>query len=1034
VTAPLADQPARDRIRRDLDATLVVEAASGTGKTSELVQRMVAVLTAGRGRLDRMVAVTFTDAAAGELKLRLRSAIEAQRLDPAVPEEARGRLTEVLPQLEEARIGTIHSFCADLLREHPVEARVDPRFEVAPEDVAGGLLDRAFERWFEAELDAPGEAGRRRDDGPRGMLRQAAAALVERRDYPAPWRRDGGFARDAAIDDLLAEMAALGTAAEGGEPDDHFVRSLAALGRFAAEVARREAVQGGRDYDGLEAALGDVARATHWRWTGFRRWPPGFPKPELLERRARLRAALDRFLEAAGADLAPRLRDELWPVVERYEALKARAGCLDFVDLLVRARDLVRDDAAVRAALQERFTHLFVDEFQDTDPLQAELLLLLAADDPAARDWTRARPVPGKLFLVGDPKQSIYRFRRADVALYEAVKRRLLEAGGACVQLTVSFRAVPEIQAAVNAAFAPRMQGRSPSEPGYVPLAPCRPSFPAQPALVVLPVPAPYGDYGKTVDWRIEPSLADVTAAFVDWLVNESRWTVSERERPGARVPVAPRHVCLLFRRFRSAFADVTRPYVRALEARHVPHLLVGGTSFHQREEVEAVRNALAAVERPDDELAVFATLRGPFFALGDGALLAFRERVGTLHPFRRLPDGLPAPLGEVGEALAVLRDLHRGRNRRPIADTVGRLLAATRAHAALAIWPTGEQALANVARLMNLARRAERGGVTSFRAFVDQLAEQAARGQATDAPIVEEGTDGVRLMTVHRAKGLEFPVVVLADLTAKETPGEPARWVDAARGLCAMRLAGCIPPELRDHAAEEMVREREEAARVLYVATTRARDLLVVPALGDAPYPEGWLAALDPVIRPAVETAGHPDTREPPGCPAFGHDTVPQRPANAVRPADAVVPGGHRPASGTTPVVWWDPARLRLDVRESVGLAQQRLLEADEDGGRAEEGVRAHAAWRAERERVGALGRRPSLRVTTATERAAATGEAAAEIAVETVEVAGPRPHGRRFGALVHAVLAAVPLDGDDAAVAAAATLEGRLLGASAE
>jgi ATP-dependent exoDNAse (exonuclease V) beta subunit len=148
-------------------------------------------------------------------------------------------------------------------------------------------------------------------------------------------------------------------------------------------------------------------------------------------------------------------------------------------------------------------------------------------------------------------------------------------------------------------------------------------------------------------------------------------------------------------------------------------------------------------------------------------------------------------------------------------------------------VWPTGEQALANVTRLMDLARRSERTGVTSFRGFVEWLSDQAEHGEAGDAPIVEEGTEGVRMMTVHGAKGLEFPVVILADMTCNETRGDAQRWVDADRGLCAQQLAGYAPPELREHAAEEAVREAEEATRVLYVATTRARDLLVVPVLG---------------------------------------------------------------------------------------------------------------------------------------------------------------------------------------------------------
>src|SRR5437867_1765120 len=367
---------------------------------------MVALLTAGRAALDHVVAVTFTDAAAGELKLRLRGAIEEARRDAACPPDARARLDAGLPQLEEARIGTIHSFCADLLRERPVEAGVDPLFEVAPKDVAEGLLDRAFDRWFEEQLASPGEGVRRilrrrgGDEGPRRLLRNAARELVERRDFRTPWRHEDGFDRDGTIHALIDEMAALGAFAARGNPDDYFVKSLAEIARFVDEVRRREAIRG-RDPDRLEAELLGLSREKHWRWTGFRRTSDGFPKSELLERRDRLQAALVDFVQRAGADLAPKLRDELWPVVEGYERLKERAGCLDFLDLLLRARDLVRDNAAVRAELQHRFTHVFVDEFQDTDPLQAEILLLLAADDPSVRDWRLVRTVPGKLFLVG---------------------------------------------------------------------------------------------------------------------------------------------------------------------------------------------------------------------------------------------------------------------------------------------------------------------------------------------------------------------------------------------------------------------------------------------------------------------------------------------------------------------------------------------------------------------------------------------------------------------------------------------------------
>jgi ATP-dependent exoDNAse (exonuclease V) beta subunit len=216
-------------------------------------------------------------------------------------------------------------------------------------------------------------------------------------------------------------------------------------------------------------------------------------------------------------------------------------------------------------------------------------------------------------------------------------------------------------------------------------------------------------------------------------------------------------------------------------------------------------------------------------------------------------------------------------------------------------------------------------------------------------------------------------------------------------------------------------------------VAATRARDLLVVPVLGDQRY-DGWLQALTPVVYPDVARAHAPDAREPPGCPAFGEESTPGRPLNVPAPADAVVPGLHVPEAGEHRVVWWDPATLNLGAQESAGLVQQKILAADEKGVRAEEGMRAHERWQAERMRVREAGGTPSLRVLTATERAAWDEAPAANVAVESAGAVASRPHGRRFGTLVHAVLAAVDLEAGRSDVANAAALHGRLLGASAD
>ena len=1064
----LVDAFERRSIEEDLDDTLFVEAAAGTGKTSALVSRMVSLLRRGVAELVQIVGVTFTEKAAGEMKLRLRGEIEKARNDVEVSAEERARLDTALHQLELARIGTIHSFCGDLLRERPVEACVDPLYEVTAEDAASGLLDRAFDAWFECILADPPEGVRRvlrrrprrfGDRGPRAALRAAVDALVQHRDFEATWRRDP-FDRESAIDALLSQFDSVAPlAVRAGRSDDYLARSFERIGRFADENRLREAVRG-RDYDGLEAELRDFAsgRERHWRWTGGkRRYAEDLEREEALAARDGVKAALDALLAACDADLAPRLQAELRPVVAAYEEAKRRAGALDFLDLLVRARDLVRDDGKVRAEFQARFTHFFVDEFQDTDPLQAEILLLLAADDPDESDWRKVVPKAGKLFIVGDPKQSIYRFRRADVALYEEVKQRLAAAGARVLELSTSFRGLPSIQAAVNATFAQHMKSEAEQDRGtqaaYVALESFRADVSDRPSVVVLPVPRPYGDYGTMVKWKIEDSFPDAVGAFVHWLVEKSGWQVEEPDNPGKRVEVAARHVCLLFRRFQSFGEDVTRGYVRALEARRVPHVLVGGRSFHEREEVLAVRNALCAIEWPEDDLRVFATLRGPFFALADAALLAFRHRVGGLHPLRRLTDeireSLTAAECEVAEALAVLARLHSSRNRRPVADTISRLFNAVRAHAGVAIWPTGEQALANCLRTIELARRFERGGAASFRAFVEWLEAEAESGQAQDAPVVEEGTEGVRIMTVHRAKGLEFPVVILVDPTCNATGGRPSRHVDPERGLWAEPLCGSIPPDLRDAEEEELRRDREESVRLAYVAATRARDLLVVAGLGDCDAGDeiaaGWADVLHGAVYPTREARR---ARKPaPGCPDFGEDSVFERPARVrTGRGGSIAPGLHRPQNGAHSVVWWDPAVLALDVKENVGLRQESILVADESGAVAEESERSHTRWQEARAATLARGCTPSLRVQSVTALAERGSEPAAEEpatsrkAAAVVRVAltdadrDRRPGGARFGTLVHAILATVDLKSSAAVVRVVARTQGRLGDATTE
>lgn len=1058
----LADHKARNAIKTALDRSMVVEAAAGTGKTTELVNRIVNVIAQGRARIDEIVAVTFTEKAAGELKLRLRSRLEEER-QAATSEQEQGRLRDAAAGLEGAHISTIHGFCADLLRERPVEAGVDPRFEALDEGVSRRLYDEAFGRWLETQLENPPEGVRRAlrrpaKEDPTERLRNAGWELVQWQDYPAPWRREP-FAREAEIDALIEKLRAFAhLTANPAKPNDPFYEDTRRARRLFDDIEMVERIrppEQRRDYDGLEGDFATLATGWNEEVKKFRKprsgygvnYKNGVRRIEVQAAHAELLGAIGLFAKRADADLAALLHEELRASIDRYHELKLQQGRLDFLDLLLGARNLIRNCAPVRAEFQQRLKCIFIDEFQDTDPLQVEILMLLASDDPAIAFWREVTPAPGKIFIVGDPKQAIYRFRRADLGIYQKVKDQLAERGADCLELTTSFRAVPSIQQAVNKAFEPLMNGdRDTLQAAYVPLSPHRAGHADQPTVVALPVPSPYGYRGGVTATAVEKSLPDAIAAFVHWLIHESGWRVTESQRPDELVPVAARHICLLFRRLESWGEDVARDYVTALEARDIPHLLVGGKSFHEREEVQTMRAAFAAIEWPDDELSVFATLKGSLFAVGDEALIEYRHRYHHLHPFRIPKDGVGESLAPVVQALGILQELHRSRNYRPVAETIARLLESTRAHAGFVLRPSGGQALANVLHIAELARTYEEGGGISFRGFVEQLSQEAEEGQAPEAPILEEGSDGVRIMTVHKAKGLEFPVVVLADITAKLARSPAARHLDSERGLSAVRIGGWTPVELTEHDAQETARDRAEGVRVAYVAATRARDLLVVPAIGDDPREHPWGAAVNdwwtsPLLGAIYPEAQQRRSAEPAAaCPEFADDTVLHRPKSGAGP-DNVAPGRHRFAwasgkktPGEYDVVWWDPSKLALDVKPRFGVRRKELLDQVDPEIVARD-REIYERWKSGRDAAIKKGSEPSLIVHTATEHVALSGSfEAAEVSVHEIEPAPNRPAGPRYGALVHAVLATVALDASADDLAAAAELQGRILGATAE
>src|SRR5262249_4982800 len=372
------------------------------------------------------------------------------------------------------------------------------------------------------------------EDGPVERLRRAAYDLAQWRDFRGEWAR-GSFDRAAAIAPILELVHRVADiSAKPSYIGDNLyldTEPVRRASRDLREIESRTPNPESRDIDFLESRLIELHRNRDFKRRRKGSGPTygkSVTRAQVLEARDALVMALMEFQVQADAELAALLHGELLACVDRYEALKQREGALDFLDLLVRARNLVHDDEAVRRDFQRRFKRIFVDEFQDTDPLQAELLMLLASGDPRESRWDLITPEAGKLFVVGDPKQSIYRFRRADVDVYRRVCQLLQASGATCVELRKSFRAVPNIQRAVNFAFSTVMDGDAESmQAHYVPLEASRLDTP-HPSVIALPVPRPYGRY-RVSAMEIEKSLPPAVGAYVEWLVKPTRWPVPRR-------------------------------------------------------------------------------------------------------------------------------------------------------------------------------------------------------------------------------------------------------------------------------------------------------------------------------------------------------------------------------------------------------------------------------------------------------------------------------------------------------------------------
>jgi ATP-dependent helicase/nuclease subunit A len=953
-TARLSDQASRERIATDLDRNVLVEAGAGSGKTHEMARRMAAGVASGAYLVDGMAAVTFTRKAAAELRGRFQLALEdelAGKGTAALDAGRKQRIREALSNLERFFAGTIHSFCAHLLRERPVEAGVSPGFTELDE-IEDDLLRRQTWRDYVSQQIAVGdapmlelrEAGIKPRDLDEGF---AVVTLYEEVEFPT------GDAQKPDPVQAFAELDAFWRALQKLLPPTIAEQTTCTTQKAARRFTGQLRVAGGRCRQ--HSTLAGLIQSWNFDPGITQKWwaTDTATKKRLRDQVTDLHR---RFVDTTVEPFLRRWREYLYRVAltvlvdarDFAARERRRLNVLNYGDLLQLAARVLRENEGVRRAMQQKYRWLFVDEFQDTDPVQAEIIFRLAsmADGPTGRpanpDW-RALPLrPGALFVVGDPKQSIYRFRRADIDIYNIVRQRLDEPPtSAVLSLTTNFRALPALSDWANDVF----RRQFPSEP--------RTHSPRFAALD----PAPE---------RTKAAKTNAGGVFTLTIKGDCE----QREVCEKEAACIARYIRTEVDADRRSFGDfliLTRKkkslstYTRALEHMQVPIEVSGAGAFAESNEVAQLALLLRALSDPQDAVALVGVLRGPLFGISDPDLFAWRQAGGWFSLF---VDADTSPVGarlpRVDDALSALRQYYRWTRVLPAAPALERILEHS-GYLALAATSRGGVEAGDLLHAVDRVRQAVANGRTLAAAARALEQDLETASEVESLPLEPGRADVVRLMNLHKAKGLEAPVVFLADPCGGFKPRVDVRIIRegvTARGYFKITTPWgkgtrtvAQPAGWDVYEAEEQAYLQAEDTRLLYVAATRAREILVVgrwaktrgtgtrawaafePFLGAAtelpvpkrvPLPAAERVDMSAKARAAAEAArldGHTRARKP----SWSVTSVTAEARHIAKMARAVEPAA---ADDPTRVVIRDTPSHRADAGAAWGTLIHGLLE----------------------------------------------------------------------------------------------------------
>ncbi|MDQ7792387.1 MAG: UvrD-helicase domain-containing protein [Clostridia bacterium] len=836
----LIDQTARDAIRTDLSTTIIVEAGAGSGKTSSLVERIIALLETEEATVDQIAAITFTRKAAGELKERVQEELE-KRLLKITSEQERIRLETALLDLECGFIGTIHSFCERLLREQPVEAGLDPEFETVEEGEEGPLADQVWREYL-MEMHHNDEA-RILEIEEMGLTLEELKFVYDRLcRYPEvefPCSPASTIDVDpplAALNQFLEQVAPLIPPSPIEDRRDGLQNAILEIQQVSAHYDLRDRRQFSKVFGSLNRGLKVIQKL----WSS---------KAEALA----ARDAFDQFRQEVVEPVMEGTREYRYatlipfvlPAVQRLGERREALSRLNFQDLLIRTARALKENPEMRRYLQARYTRLLVDEFQDTDPIQAEMVFYLTGQDCHEKDWRKLVPRPGSLFVVGDPKQSIYRFRRADIDTYNLVKKLIVDGGGRLLHLDTNFRSVPSLAEFINPVFESAFPVTSTDfQASYAPMHTVRePATGALNGVYRISIPDAQGQNNKE---GVAQRDAARIARWIRWAL-DSKLPLSRKDKPPS--PIRPDDVLILLR-----YRDGMEIYARALDEQGIPYSITGGSGVQAVPPLAEAHTLLTVLSRPDDPVNLVAALRGPFFGFSDQELWEYREAGGRFSIFASVPedDLRPEVKAVFTAAFEKLKTYHRWSRTMPPAAAVSSILS----ESGLLPWvlsePPARSGAANTLLLRELLGEYESAGETTFSSLVQRFGELLETGTENGLDLDAGSRGAVRLMNLHKAKGLEAPVVFLAhpgkkvskdpDLHIDRTTDPPCGYLQVSKpGPYGNGPIIATPPDWTNLQQIEAKYQDAEEVRLVYVAATRAKDLLVVSTFEKSPDKSPW-------------------------------------------------------------------------------------------------------------------------------------------------------------------------------------------------